>query len=148
MRFGFFPPNSNESFLNIGAAVRAMFSPVFVPPVKEIALMFLCSTMACPAEGPLPCTMFKTPFGSPASVQISPKRKAVIGVISLGFATTVFPAAIAGATFQENKYNGKFHGEMQPTTPMGWRNVKLMVFNPTLSCASLDRKSTRLNSSH
>src|SRR5690606_11247281 len=81
--------------------------------------------------------MFKTPFGSPASVQISPKRKAVNGVISLGFATTVFPAAIAGAIFHENKYNGRFQGEMQPTTPIGWRNVKLIVFKPTLSWASL-----------
>src|SRR5690606_26533119 len=138
MRFGFFPPNSNDSFLNIGAAVRAMFSPVLVPPVKEIAFIFLCSTMACPAEGPVPCTMFKTPFGKPASVQISPKRKAVIGVTSLGFATTVFPAAIAGAIFQVNKYNGRFHGEIQPTTPSGWRKVKFIVFNPTLSWASLE----------
>src|SRR5690606_22997693 len=81
--------------------------------------------------------IFKTPFGKPASVQISPKRKAVIGVISLGFATTVFPAARAGAIFHENKYSGRFHGEIQPTTPIGWRNVKLMVFKPTLSCASL-----------
>src|SRR5690606_38190856 len=81
--------------------------------------------------------IFKTPFGKPASVQISPKRKAVIGVISLGFATTVFPAAIAGAIFHENKYSGRFHGEMQPTTPMGCRKVKFIVFKPTLSWASL-----------
>src|SRR5690606_11365522 len=81
--------------------------------------------------------MFKTPFGNPASVHISPKRRAVIGVISLGFATKVFPAARAGAIFHENKYSGRFHGEIQPTTPIGWRNVKLMVFKPTLSCASL-----------
>src|SRR5690606_40152978 len=68
---------------------------------------------------------------------ISPKRKAVIGVISLGFATTVFPTARAGAIFHENKYSGRFQGEMQPTTPIGWRKVKLMVFKPTLSWASL-----------
>ena len=41
----------------------------------------------------------------------------------VGFATTVFPAARAGAIFQLNKYRGRFHGEMQPTTPSGWRSV-------------------------
>ena len=48
MMFGFLPPNSNDSFLNIGAAVLAMYSPVFVPPVKEIALIFGCFTIASP----------------------------------------------------------------------------------------------------
>jgi hypothetical protein len=36
MMFGVFPPSSRESFLNIGAAIEAMFFPVAVPPVKEI----------------------------------------------------------------------------------------------------------------
>ena len=81
--------------------------------------------------------MFKTPFGNPAWVQISPNKKAVIGVISLGFATTQFPEANAGAIFQVNRYKGRFHGEMQPTTPSGCFKVKLMVFLPMLSCASL-----------
>ena len=44
--FGFFPPSSRESFLNIGAAVLAMIFPVSVPPVNEIALMYGCSTIA------------------------------------------------------------------------------------------------------
>src|SRR5690554_2179424 len=133
MRFGFLPPNSNDNFLNMGAAVRAICSPVFVPPVNEIALMFLWVTIASPAEGPKPWTIFRTPFGKPASVQIFPKRKAVIGVTSLGLATTVLPAAIAGAIFHVNKYKGRFQGEMQPTTPRGWRSVKFIVFKPTLS---------------
>ena len=29
------------------------------------------------------------------------------------------PAAKAGAIFQVNKYKGKFHGEINPTIPMG-----------------------------
>ena len=56
-------------------------------------------------------------------MQISDNRKAVYGVISDGFATTQLPVANAGAIFQVNKYNGKFQGEMQPTTPMGIRLV-------------------------
>ncbi len=42
----FFPPNSRLNFLNIGAAVAATILPVAVPPVKEIALIFGCSTIA------------------------------------------------------------------------------------------------------
>ena len=30
-----------------------------------------------------------------------------------------FPAAMAGAIFQVNKYKGKFHGEIHPTMPSG-----------------------------
>ena len=45
---GFLPPSSNDNFLNIGAAVRAKYSPVFVPPVNEIALIFGCFTIASP----------------------------------------------------------------------------------------------------
>ena len=33
--FGFFPPNSKESFLNIGAVTEAICFPVSVPPVKD-----------------------------------------------------------------------------------------------------------------
>ena len=67
--------------------------------------------------------MFKTPEGNPASVQISPNKYAVIGVTSLGLATTQLPVASAGTIFQVNKYKGKFHGEIQPTTPIGCLKV-------------------------
>ena len=103
MRVGFLPPSSSESFLNIGAAVAAMRAPVVVPPVKLMALIPGWVTMASPTLGPVPWTMFSTPGGNPASMQISPNRQAVYGVISDGLATTVLPAASAGAIFQENK---------------------------------------------
>src|SRR5690625_829094 len=127
MRFGFFPPNSKDNFLNIGAAILEICAPVWVPPVKEMAFISGCSTIACPAFEPTPCTIFKTPGGSPASRQISLSNKAVIGVTSLGFATTQFPVASAGAIFQEKRYKGKFHGEIQPTTPRGLLKVKLKL---------------------
>ena len=72
--FGFFPPNSKDNFLNIGAATFAICAPVAVPPVKLMAFMSSCSIMACPVEPPKPCTMFKTPLGKPASLQISPNK--------------------------------------------------------------------------
>ena len=46
-----------------------------------------------------------------------------MGVTSEGLATTQLPGASAGAIFQVSRYSGRFHGEMQPTTPSGWRSV-------------------------
>ena len=54
---------------------------------------------------------------------------AVNGEISDGFATTVLPDIKAGAIFQVNKYKGRFHGEIQPTTPRGERVIKFDEFS-------------------
>lgn len=40
--------------------------------------------------------------------------QAVTEVISLGLATTVLPAARAGAIFQVSRYRGKFQGLIRP----------------------------------
>ena len=61
---------------------------------------------------------------------ISVKIIALTGAISLGFNTTVQPAAKAGATFKVIWFKGKFHGVMQPTTPMGSRTTSEL---PTFS---------------
>ena len=54
---------------------------------------------ASPATGPVPVTTLKTPAGIPAAAQSSASINAVNGVSSLGFSTTVFPAATAGSIF-------------------------------------------------
>src|SRR5207249_5701728 len=123
MMFGFLPPSSSETFLNNGAQASATFFPVAVPPVNEIVLIFGCPVIAAPTFGPVPCTTLSTPFGNPASLQISQSKYAVIGVSSLGLAMAVLPTAMAGAIFQLNKYRGKFQGEMSPAMPRGWRRV-------------------------
>ena len=46
--------SSSESFLNIGAATVAIFSPVEVPPVKEIMGTFGCRHKASPTLFPYP----------------------------------------------------------------------------------------------
>jgi len=51
-----------------------------------------------------------TPNGNPAFTNNYPKSRAVIGVCSAGFRTTVHPAANAGATFQAIISKGWFHG--------------------------------------
>src|ERR1700730_9542674 len=114
MMFGFLPPSSNETFLNNGAAASATFLPVTVPPVNEIVPIFGCAVIAAPTFGPVPCTTFSTPFGNPASAQISHSKYAVIGVSSLGLAMAVLPTARAGAIFQLNKYRGRFQGDVSP----------------------------------
>src|SRR5438874_12704818 len=117
--FGFFPPSSSETFLNNGAHASATLRPVTVPPVNEMVLIFGCAVIAAPTFGPVPCTTLSTPFGRPASRQTSHSMLAVIGVSSLGFAMAVLPTAIAGAIFQVSKYNGRFHGEINPAIPRG-----------------------------
>src|SRR5690348_1008749 len=69
--FGFLPPSSSETFLNIGAHASATFLPVAVPPVNEIVVIFGCAVIAAPTFGPVPCTTLSTPFGNPASLQTS-----------------------------------------------------------------------------
>ena len=67
--------------------------------------------------------MLSTPSGNPIAAATSPSMVAVAGVTSEGLATTVLPAASAGAIFQVNRYSGRFHGEIVATTPSGWRRV-------------------------
>jgi len=67
--------------------------------------------------------MFSTPSGKPASATNCPSRKAVSGVSSSGFNTTVQPAATAGAIFETTITSGQLHGINWPTTPTGWRSV-------------------------
>ena len=54
---------------------------------------------------------------------ISARIMALTGAISLGLSTTVQPAASAGAIFRVIWLSGKFHGVMQPTTPIGSRTT-------------------------
>ena len=62
--------------------------------------------MASPTSMPVPLTMFTTPLGKPVSSITSARIIAVNGLYSLGFATTVQPAAIAGATLPNNSSSG------------------------------------------
>ena len=61
------------------------------------------STSAAPTS-PAPATRLTTPGGSSAKQSASISVDS--GVSSDGFATTVLPAAIAGATFQANRSSG------------------------------------------
>ena len=49
----------------------------------------------------------------------SATTSAVIGVTSEGLSTTVLPPIRAEIIGSTDSWNGKFHGEMMPTTPRG-----------------------------
>ncbi len=97
--------------------------PVADSPTKATALMSSCSVAALPATSPMPCTVFSTPAGKPASKQISANIDDDNGLHSGGLCTTVQPAAKAGAIFQVASMNGVFHGVIAVIGPIGWRVV-------------------------
>ena len=73
--------------------------PARVEPVNDTMSTSGLVTSASPTTGPRPVTRLKTPFGRSISSRISASMNAVSGATSLGFSTTVHPAASAGATF-------------------------------------------------
>lgn len=85
-------------------------NPISVDPVKATLSTKRCYARAYPAVGPYPVRIFTTPAGKPASIMSSPILKAVNGVCSAGFITTVHPVARAGPNFQAIIKAGKFQG--------------------------------------
>jgi hypothetical protein len=70
-------------------------------------------------------TTLHTPGGKPASRNMSPrKRPAAKGECSLGFITTVLPAAKGAATDLTPRMMGAFQGAKAATTPAGWRRAR------------------------
>lgn len=63
---------------------------------------------AWPTSPPRPCTRLNTPGGQPATCMICASAVAVAGVSSDCLATTLLPQAMAGATFHDSWYSGRF----------------------------------------
>lgn len=68
--------------------------------------------------------------------------QAVTDVISLGFATTVFPAAMAGAIFQVSRYRGRFQGLIRPATHTKTPFTNKQTRPKTLSASTPDTLSS------
>ena len=83
----------------VSAASAATRFPARTDPVKLTMSTCGWDAIASPTTGPCPVTMFKTPAGSPIAIHASASSIAFKGASSLGFSTTVQPAASAGATF-------------------------------------------------
>jgi len=123
MILGLLPPSSSVTRFTVPAASRMIHWPTSVEPVKAILSTSGWRTSAAPAVAPGPGTTLSAPGGKPAASAISPSSRAVRGVSCAGLSTTVQPAASAGATFQQARLRGKFHGTIAPTTPTGSRSV-------------------------
>ena len=121
--FGDLPPSSCATRLIVSAAALATATPPRVDPVKDTMSTCGCDDSAAPASGPSPLTRLKTPGGTPARSITSASRSALSGDNSLGFRTTVQPAASAGAIFSAAWCSGQFHGVMRPQTPIASRTI-------------------------
>src|SRR6266851_1808275 len=119
------PPSSRVSRFTCRAQPAMICRPTSVDPVNTIFLTAGWSTSRCPTTLPLPGSTWNTPSGRPASKASSPIRIAVSGGASAGLATTVLPAASAGAMPQDRIGIGKFNGTISPTTPTGSWKVTL-----------------------
>ncbi len=76
-----------------------MVLPVVTSPVSDTTATLGCATSDAPQCSPSPVTTLNTPGGR-MSAASSAMRRALSGVSSLGFSTTVLPAASAGPIFQ------------------------------------------------
>ena len=103
---GDLPLSSSVTRLTVSAARAATRRPARVEPVKETTSTSGWPTSASPAARPRPVTTLSTPGGRPASSAASARRKAERGATSLGFRTTVHPAASAGATLATAWWSG------------------------------------------
>ena len=94
---GFFPPNSRITRDRLVDASSITCIPVSTDPVRAVSLTAGCLTRAPPTSFPPPVTTLTTPSGTPACLQSSANFSRVRGVKEAGLATTVSPAASAGA---------------------------------------------------
>ena len=65
----------------------------------------------------------KTPGGRPASCATSASFRRVSGVLDVGLAMTVLPAAMAGAILCDGRLRGKLKGLIARIGPMGKRRT-------------------------
>ncbi len=94
---GALPPSSRWTRLRLFDAAPATSMPARTEPVTDTIAGVSCSTIPRPVSRSPQMTL-NTPGGR-NSAAISASSTVVAGVVSLGFSTTVLPAAIAGANF-------------------------------------------------
>ena len=104
--FADLPPSSSATRFNDCDASSATRLPARVEPVNDTMSISGWAAIASPTVGPVPVTRLNTPGGSPASLITSASTNASSGAISLGFRTTVQPAAMANATLAAIWCNG------------------------------------------
>ena len=124
---GALPPNSSDSFFSVPAHCTINFLPISVDPVKVTLRTAGLVVISPPMAAAEPVTTLKTPGGMPARAPSSASASAENGVWVAGFSTRLQPAASAGPALRVIIAEGKFHGVMAATTPIGWRKTMMRL---------------------
>ncbi len=101
---------------SLPASTRLIARATSVEPVNATPATRGSPTSAAPVL-PSPGASCSALSGMPAWCSRRTASKAISGVCSAGFATTVLPAASAAVTWPRKIASGKFHGLMQTNTP-------------------------------
>ena len=123
---GALPPSSRFTRVRVGAAFSMIRLPTDTDPVMEIIPTSGWVLRVSPTTRPRPLTRLNTPAGTPASSTSFANSRALTGVSDDGLITMVLPVSNAGAILRAMRKNGKFHGKMPPTTPMGRRVSRII----------------------
>lgn len=114
------PPSSRDNRFTVSLLSFISSLPTGVEPVNDTFLTTAFVHISSPTslvDDASAVTNSNTPPGIPARMARTESATAVRGVRSLGFRTTVHPAASAGPAFLVIMAMGKFHGVISPHTP-------------------------------
>ena len=126
MMIAFLPPISHTTFFTNscpGATMPdacTMSRPTDLEPVNAMIATSGSRTNAAPTVSPGPARKWSTSFGAPDFHRISHMIRAIAGVCSAGFTTTLLPVTSAATVMPQQMANGKFHGAITAATPRGW----------------------------
>ena len=113
---GSLPPSSNCAGMKRRAAASATLRPVGTLPVKHT---WSTTSMSAAPVLPSPSTTPTTAATVGTSASAARKGPTKRGVTSLGLMSVAHPASKAGMASMNDSRNGKFHGEMTPTSAYG-----------------------------
>ena len=116
---GALPPSSSDTFLIVAAHCAISSLPTSVDPVNEILRTDGIRRQLAADLGRRAGDDVEHARGDAGALASTASASAENGVCDAGLATTVQPAASAGPTLRVIIAIGKFHGVMQPTTPIG-----------------------------
>src|SRR4029450_8618090 len=122
---GAWPPSSMLTFLTVSAHCLSRILPTSVEPVNDSLRTASLAVSSPPTVRASPVTTLNTPAGMPARSASSARASAEYGVKLAGFATTVQPAASAGAHLRVIIAFGKFQGVIAAHTPTGSLSTRI-----------------------
>jgi hypothetical protein len=122
---GSLPPSSMTDFLRFLPAALATDRPAASLPVRVTAAIRLSAMIPSTRSEPI-SSVWKTPSANPARRKTSSIANAHCGTFDACLRTPVFPAMSAGAANRKTCQNGKFHGIIARTTPIGWNATQLL----------------------